>query len=160
MQLTGHVPRIIRQHCAPPSVSILKNSAALSHDFCQNCFLLHLFFVIRLCVFRVADRTEHPVLGDLLHAICSSLIQRPPLYRFVDAVEPAFVNLLQRMIRCQLPLLSSFQVSDLPAGASHGIIRSKTTAVFCVVCVVCQKPFAADTALLRRMTLAQTFKEI
>ena len=57
--------------------------------------------------------------------------------------------LLHWMIIRKLPLFSAFQIADLPTGAVQLISRRITAAVFGVPCVGCQKPFAADPALLR-----------
>ena len=64
------------------------------------------------------------------------------------------------MIRRKLPLRPAPQIPDLAAGTSQFVAGGEASAVFCVPCVGGQEPFAADAAFLRRVTHAQTLKEI
>ena len=114
------------------------------------CLSGHFYFIIALGISDIAQCLEHLIFCQPFHDLRKIFIQSTTLYIAVYGVQTLLMYLLHWMIIRKLPLFSAFQIADLPTGAVQLISRRITAAVFGVPCVGCQKPFAADPALLDR----------
>ena len=91
--------------------------------------MLPLFFIVSPCIGNIADCLVHLILCQLFHHSIQLRINGAPLQVAVDGIEPPFINLFQRMIVRQLPLLPAFQIADLSACPAEFIPRCQITTV-------------------------------